>query len=109
MDAQRWRNSRWVRSVDLLRTPSASTPGMGATLVEPPTTSYRLHCVYPDVFQHHAVVHRAQQVGPRTGRGPNATSAVVRLARPARPTRTTILFGGDLDFPGWRSMVQSGH
>jgi competence protein ComEC len=109
IDAQRWRHNGWVRSVDQLSAPSAATPDMGAILVGPPTTTYRLHCAYPDMFQHQAVVHRAKQVGPRTGRGPNATSAVLRLARPSRSEHTVMLFGGDLDFPGWRSMLQTRH
>jgi len=109
LEAQRWVADGWVGQIGQLDTPAAARPGMGRVLVEPPDVSYRLHCIYPDVFEHYAAAQGAPRVGARTGRGPNATSAVLGLVRPANPSRTRVLFGGDLDLPGWRCLVESGH
>jgi beta-lactamase superfamily II metal-dependent hydrolase len=109
VDAQRWVGGGVIKQVGQLDTPKAARPGLGRVLLEPPQVSYRLYCTYPDVFQNYAAVQKAEKVGPRTGRGPNATSAVLGLSRPANPKRTCVLFGGDLDFPGWRCLSESGH
>jgi hypothetical protein len=68
-----------------------------------------LFCVYPTLFANLAAARGAKVVGPRPGRGPNATSAVLGLATAGNPRRMRVLFGGDLDFRGWHSLVESGY
>lgn len=105
---QDWVKGGIVKSSQRLETPLESRPGMGATLVREPDTGYRLHCAFPNMHQNEAVLQRAPVRGPRLGRGPNNTSGVIRLALSKEPGRTRFLFGGDLNFPGWRAMSESG-
>ncbi len=125
LDAQRWWRKRWVGGVDRLEVAAQPQPGAGATLVGPPDVSYRLCCAYPTMFDAEAVAHGAERLGDPLGHGPNATSAVLRLATDAPgqngapgtaegaaahvlpPTR--VLFGADLDYPGWKRLAETGH
>jgi beta-lactamase superfamily II metal-dependent hydrolase len=109
LDAENWAASGLVEEVGRLETPTRANPDMGERLVEEPQTSYRLHCAFPTMHQTEAVVRRAPASGPTPGHGPNDTSGVIRLARPANPKRTRVLFGGDLHYPGWHIMSEAGH
>jgi beta-lactamase superfamily II metal-dependent hydrolase len=113
LEAQNWASQGIIRGTGQLATPRNFRPGMGAVLLGPPQVGYRLHCLYPDVFQQYAVVHGAARPGPQVGRGPNATSAVLGMSRTerpeAQPRRMRVLFGGDLDLPGWHCLVESRH
>src|SRR5262249_53375598 len=104
LDADGWAARGIIRESGRLETPHRYRPGMGEPLVQEPQTSYRLHCAFPTMQQTEAAVRGASTRGPRLGRGPNDTSGVIRLARPANPDRTRFLFGGDLNYPGWNSM-----
>src|SRR5262249_45689864 len=107
-DAQDWVSSGVIRECGRLETPLRYRPGMGGTLVQEPETSYPFHCAFPTIQQTEAAVRGTAARGPRLGRGPNDTSGVIRLARPANPDRTRFLFGGDLNYPGWNSMTIAG-
>jgi competence protein ComEC len=109
LEAEAWKNKGIIEGTGQLDTPAVARPGMGRVLVEPPEVGYRLHCIYPDVFQLYSAVHRAPKAGAKTGHGPNATSAVLALAMAGNPKRIRILFGGDLDFRGWRCLVEAGY
>jgi glyoxylase-like metal-dependent hydrolase (beta-lactamase superfamily II) len=113
LEADEWARQGLIDSTGQLTTPRAYRPGMGVVLLGPPQVSYRLHCLYPDLFQHYAAVHGAGRAGTPVGHGPNATSAILGLSRTqrpeAQPRRMWVLFGGDLDFPGWRCLVESRH
>jgi glyoxylase-like metal-dependent hydrolase (beta-lactamase superfamily II) len=108
LDAQSWAEAGVISSTTRLETPLCYRRGMGRTLVEEPVTSYRLYCTFPTMQQTEAAVRGAPTPGPRLGRGPNDTSGVIRLARRANPGRTRFLFGGDLNYPGWKSMDDRG-
>jgi beta-lactamase superfamily II metal-dependent hydrolase len=106
---QDWCDRGLVRLVDQLTVPATATPGAGRALLDPREASYQLSCIYPTVFDPAAVVRGAARTGSRLGRGPNAVSGVVRLARATKPEEVLILFGGDLDFPGWRRLHETGY
>jgi hypothetical protein len=106
---QDWSDRKLVASVDQLDAPATATPGVGRALLDPGEASYQLYCTYPTIFDPAAVVRGAARTGSRLGTGPNAISGVVRLARAAQPDEVLILFGGDLDFPGWRRLSEVGY
>ena len=106
---QEWTDRKLVGAVDQLDVPLTATPGIGRALLEPAEASYQLYCIYPTIFDPAAVVRSAPRTGPRLGRGPNAVSGVVRLARATNPDEVLILFGGDLDLPGWRRLHETGY
>jgi competence protein ComEC len=107
LDAQSWAQDGLIGRVARLETPDAAPPGMGAILIREPFASYRLHCAFP-IFPYSEAVSRRAPSRSRTGTNPNDTSGVIRLARPANPNRTRILFGGDLSYPGWQKMRDDG-
>lgn len=106
---QEWSDRRLVGSLDQLNVPATATPGVGRALLDPGEASYQLFCIYPTIFDPAAVVRGATRTGPRLGSGPNAVSGVVRLARATKPDEVLILFGGDLDFPGWHRLHETGY
>jgi competence protein ComEC len=108
LDAENWAATGIIEEVGRLETSRQYRPGMGEKLVQEPQAGYRLHCAFPTMHQTEAVVHGAPARGPRLGHDPNDTSGVIRLARPANPRRTRILFGGDLHYAGWHSMTDAG-
>ena len=73
------------------------------TSIKEPFATYQLHCAFP-VFPYSEAVSRGAPLRSRTGTNPNDTSGVIRLARPANPSRTRIRSGGDLSYPGWQRM-----
>jgi beta-lactamase superfamily II metal-dependent hydrolase len=108
LDADAWRREGLIEETGRLETPGQYRPSPGGTLIQEPHTSYRLHCAFPSMHQTEAVVRGGSIHGPRLGRDPNDTSAVIRLTRPKNPGRTRFLFGGDLNYPGWQSMREAG-
>lgn len=84
-------------------------PGQGLRLLDTSLASFQLYCIYPTVFEVSAATHKAPLVGAHPGRGANAASAILRLARAREPDRTIALFGGDLTFRGWRRLDEKGH
>jgi beta-lactamase superfamily II metal-dependent hydrolase len=108
LDAQDWREAGVIAGTGRLETPHDYRPDEEARLVGEPATSYRLQCPFPTMQQTEAAVRGAAVRGPRLGRGPNDTSGIIRLVRPANPRRTRVLFGGDLHYPGWHSMIHAG-
>jgi glyoxylase-like metal-dependent hydrolase (beta-lactamase superfamily II) len=100
LDADNWAEAGIIEECGRLETPRRYRPGMGESLVQEPLTSYRLYCAFPTMHQTEAAVRGAAAHGPRLGHTPNDTSGIIRLARPANPRRTRILFGGDLHHPG---------
>jgi competence protein ComEC len=107
LDAQSWVQDGLIAQAARLETPNAAPPGMGATLIQEPFATYRLHCAFP-LFPYSEAVSRGAPSRSRTGTNPNDTSGVIRLARQANPGRTRILFGGDLSYPGWQRMRDDG-
>jgi beta-lactamase superfamily II metal-dependent hydrolase len=107
LDTQSWVQDGLIAQVARLETPDAAKPGMGATLIQEPDAAYRLHCAFP-IFPYSEAVSRGAPARDKTGTNPNDTSGVIRLARPANPRRTRILFGGDLSYPGWQRMRDDG-
>jgi hypothetical protein len=108
LDAQDWAQGRLIGQAGRLETPQSSTPNMGTFLIQEPDASYRLHCAFPIFPYSEAVSRGAPTRGARPGRNPNDTCGVIRLARPANPRRTRVLFGGDLSYPGWQKMRDDG-
>jgi len=106
---QEWSDRKLVGSVDQLDAPATATPGVGRALLDPGEASYQLYCIYPTIFDPAAIVRGATRTGPRLGKGPNAVSGVIRLARVTKPDEVLILFGGDLDFPGWHRLHETGY
>lgn len=111
--SQKWRDDRWIRRIERLEAPSERPPGLGKLLVGPPQAEYALYCIYPELYDVETVVHGAERTGADLGTGPNAASAVLRIAIPtADPDsldETHVLIGGDLDYFGWNHLVETGH
>jgi beta-lactamase superfamily II metal-dependent hydrolase len=111
--SQKWRDDGWIRRIKRLEAPSERPPGLGECLVGPPQAEYALYCIYPELYDVETVVHGAERTGEDLGTGPNAASAVLRIAIPtAAPNsldETHVLIGGDLDYLGWNHLVETGH
>jgi competence protein ComEC len=105
--AQEWVQKGFVRSVDVLSAPAQTRRGDGKVLLGPPRAAYHLFCLYPSVFANLAAVQGADVVGTHPGRGHNATSAVLALTTASNPKRIRVLFGGDLGFRGWQTLVEA--
>ena len=90
-----------------LEVDSGAARGKGKTLLPRSRQpwEFELTCVYPTVFESEAARDDAPLDGPQVGSGPNAASAVLRLTCGSRVT----LFGGDLDYQGWRRLAKTGH
>ena len=110
---QMWRDRGWIRRVKRLEAPSERPPGLGERLVGPDQTEYALHCIYPELYDVESVVHGAERTDKPLGTGPNAASAILRIAVPANKPKsvdeTHVLIGGDLDHLGWHHLVSTGH
>ena len=110
---QKWADDGWVRCVKRLEAPLERPPGLGECLIGPLETEYALYCIYPSLFDVEAVVHDAEKVGEPLGSGPNAASAVLRVAiptaNPASLSQTHVLIGGDLDYLGWNHLIETNH
>jgi competence protein ComEC len=104
MPVQQWLEQGWTQRIRRLEAPAEAPPGVGEDLLNEQETAYRLYCIYPSMFDVEAVVHGAERLGEPLGRGPNAVSAVLRLTLADAPAPTLVLFGGDLDYPGWRHL-----
>src|SRR5208282_5331151 len=113
LPTQKWRDDGWVRQIKRLEAPSVYSPGLGECITGPFATEYALYCIYPELFDVESIVHDAPRTGEPLGAGPNAISAVLRVAIPtAAPTsldETHVLIGGDLDYLGWSHLVKTGH
>jgi competence protein ComEC len=106
---QKWRAAGKIGSANIIYPPDTSQPSNGLELLDPGLAGFQLFCIYPTVFEAGAVAHDAPLVGTHPGRGANAASAILRLARLSEPGRTIALFGGDLTFRGWRRLGEKGH
>lgn len=110
---QMWRDRGWIRRVKRLEAPSERPPGLGECLIGPDQTEYVLYCIYPELYDVESVVHGAERTAEPLGTGPNAASAVLRIAVPtANPKsfdETHVLIGGDLDYMGWNHLISTGH
>jgi competence protein ComEC len=104
MPVRQWRERGWIQRIHRLEAPVEPPPGVGENLLQEQEASYRLYCIYPSMFDVESVLRGAERLGEPLGRGPNAVSAVLRLTPPDSPTPTRVLFGGDLDYPGWRHL-----
>jgi beta-lactamase superfamily II metal-dependent hydrolase len=111
--SQKWRDERWICRIKRLEAPSERPPGLGECLTGPLQSEYALYCIYPEVYDVESVVHGADRTGEHLGDGPNAASAVLRIAIPTADPRsheeTQVLIGGDLDYLGWNHLVETGH
>ena len=105
--AQQWAQNKVIAEVEEIRSRTRAEEPCGRLLISDTDSGYWLYCVYPTVFQHQAAVAGAKTAGPRPRRGHNATSAVFGLATSARPRKWRVLFGGDLDLPGWRCLYDA--
>jgi hypothetical protein len=72
-----------------------------------------LYCIYPELFDVEAVLHDSPKSGVPLGSGPNALSAVLRIAVPTDDPKshseTHVVIGGDLDYSGWHHLVATNH
>ena len=109
MRIQEWLAAGKIRSAGLVDAPETSGPGRGLPLCETGLSAFQLYCIYPTVFAAAAVADRAPLLGTHPGRGANAVSAIIRLARAGETDGTIALFGGDLTFRGWRRLDEKGH
>ena len=111
--SQTWRDEGWIRRIKRLEAPSERPPGLGECLVGPNQSEYALYCIYPELYDVESVVHGAELTGEPLGTGPNAASAVLRIAVPTADPKsldeTHVLIGGDLDYLGWNHLVSTGH
>ena len=111
--SQTWRDNAWVRRIRRLEAPAERPPGLGECVAGPLETEYALYCIYPELYDVETVVHGAERTGEPLGSGPNAASAVLRVAIPtADPNslnETHVLLGGDLDYLGWNHLFETGH
>ena len=109
MRIQQWVGTGKIRSAGVVDAPETSEPGRGLPLCESGPGGFQLYCIYPSVFAAAAVAHEVTLLGTHPGRGANAVSAIIRLARAGEPKATIALFGGDLTFRGWRRLEEKGH
>ena len=105
---QQWVRNKVVQRVEEVRAQTGATDPRGRLLLSDATAGYWLYCVYPTVFENQTAVTGAKTVGPKPRGGHNATSAVFGLSTSARPRKWRVVFGGDLDLPGWHSLADSG-
>lgn len=107
LPVQQWVHDKVVQRVEEVRAQAGGAEPRGRLLLSDATAGYWLYCVYPTVFENQAAVAGAKKVGPKPRRGHNATSAVFGLATSARPRKWRVVFGGDLDLPGWHSLTDA--
>jgi competence protein ComEC len=108
LPVQEWSRDKVVQRVEEVRAQAGAAEPCGRLLHSDETGGYWLYCVYPTVFENQAAVSGAKTVGPKPRKGHNATSAVFGLATSQRPRKWRVVFGGDLDLPGWHSLSNSG-
>lgn len=107
MAAQKWIKSRIVEDVEEILAPAGMAQSRGKVVFADQANGYWLFCLYPTVFQNQAAVAGAAITTPKPRKGHNATSAVFALGTSAKPKKWRILFGGDLDLPGWHCLTDS--
>ncbi len=107
ISAQQWVRDKVVQQVEEVRAQVGAGEPRGRLLHSDETAGYWLYCVYPNVFQNQAAVSGAKTVGPKPRKGHNATSAVFGFATSERPKKWRVVFGGDLDLPGWHSLADA--
>jgi competence protein ComEC len=107
LPAQQWARNKVVERVEEIRAPAGAAEPRGRLLYEEPISGCWLYCVYPTVFENQAAVAGAKTVGPKPRKGHNATSAVFGLSTSEKPRKWRVLFGGDLDLPGWHSLADA--
>jgi beta-lactamase superfamily II metal-dependent hydrolase len=106
LPAEQWEADEWVREIDVLSAPLTSHQSPGRLIVGPDDgCSFRLYCAYPPtpwLFSLFGwVPARLSFFLP----GGNRLSAVLRLTSADTGAPTHALFGGDLDYQGWKYLA----
>ena len=108
--AQKWAQDGWGQDLDIMGTSVFARPGAGTLLVgADDDVGFRLYCAYPPKIWGIGFLAKFDLLWNFFSGGANQLSAVLRLTPPNANMPTLSLFGGDLDYKGWRYLADSKH
>lgn len=103
---QEWVRDGWIQDADILGAPLAAQPGVGETVVGPGDgVGFTLRCTYPPRLFGIGFLGLWDSLVKLITTGTNQLSAVLRLSPSNDKNLTLALFGGDLDYKGWKYLV----